>query len=188
MKKSLTLKIVLSAIMAALAIVLEKFSIPLGDGTYKITLYGLPLLFSGLMFGPAVGALSGIVVGFIAQLTSQYGLSITSPLWMIAPILWGGLSGIISKFFRKKENNFSVKNIILSVAVTSFMVSLVNSNVMYLDGMILGYVVEQTAVNIIIRFAISLALCVPYSLVLYFTCNRLNHLAWNNKPLKEENE
>lgn len=180
MKSSLTFKIALASVMAALAIVLEKLSIPLGDGTYKITLYGFPLLFTSVFYGPLVGGCAGLVVGFISQLTSIYGISATSVLWMIAPVLWGTVGGLILKLF-KSENKYNIFNIIIVVVITSLLVSLTNSLVMFLDGQILGYVVEQTLVNIVIRCLISLAMCVPYSIVLYFLCNRLKHLSWQKR-------
>lgn len=183
MNKKIYLKITVAAVMAALSIVLEKLSIPLGDGTYKITLYGFPLMFSSIFFGPVVGVLSGLVVGFISQLTSMWGLSPTSILWMLAPILWGTIGGLIIKLCKDKENIYNLKNIIIIVVVTSLSVSLVNSLVTYLDGLIMGYQVEQTYFNIIIRCLISLCLCVPYSIILYYLSNRLKHLSWQGKGI-----
>ena len=55
MKKRRLIEFVLAAIMAALAGVLDAFA-SIRIGTYiKFTLYGLPLLFTGIMYGPFVG-------------------------------------------------------------------------------------------------------------------------------------
>lgn len=178
MKKNLVLKIVISGVMAALAIVLEKFSINVGP-IYKITLYGLPIMFTSVMFDYRIGLLTGIVVGFISQLTSQYGLSPTTPLWMLAPIIWGFLSGFITSRF--KENCYSFKSVAIAVFVTSLMVTLVNSVVIYLDSLIFNYTTTQAAIDIVIKCAISLGMGVIYTLILFLLCNRLKYLSWTVK-------
>lgn len=182
MNKKLQLKITLAAIMAALSIVLEKVSIPLGSGAYKITFYGFPLLFTSTLYGPFIGLLSGIVVGTVSQMTSPYGLSPTTPLWMLAPILWGTIGGLLLKLLSKfKGEAYKKINIVIVVVVTSLLVSLINSLVSFLDAFIMEYTFEQTFVNVVIRCSISLGLCVPYSIMLYYLCNRLKHLSWQNK-------
>ncbi len=175
MKKNLVLKIVIASVMGALSIVLEKFSFYIG-GTYKITFYGLPLMFTSLMFGPSIGLLTGIVVGFISQLTSLYGLSLTTPLWMLAPIIWGFCCGLL---FKKITNQkFTIINTIIIVIITSILVTIVNSGVMYLDALIFQYTIEQTIITIIIKCLISLCMAIPYSALLYVLTNRLEFLSW----------
>ncbi len=178
MKKNLVLKIVIASVMGALSIVLEKLSFNVG-GSYKITFYGLPLMFTSIMFGPSIGLLAGIVVGFISQLTSQYGLSLTTPLWMLAPILWGFNCGFL---FKKITNHkFSIKNFGLIVIITSIFVTIVNSIVIYLDALIFQYTIEQTIITIVIKCAISLCMAIPYSALLYVLCNRLEYLSWTKE-------
>lgn len=189
MKKKLVFKITLAAIMAALAIILDFLSGRI-DMKFKITLYGLPLIFTSIMFGPLIGGLAGLVAGFISQIISPYGLSITAPLWMIAPVIWGTIGGLIMLLFKNK-NDFKLYKIIIVVIITSYLASTANSIVTYLDGLILDYTVEQTAATIITRFVIATIMCVPYSIILYFLANRLKHLSWFNNDedeVKEENK
>ena len=78
MKKNEILNITICSIMAAVSIILEKFvSLDLGMGI-KLTFYGLPLMIVGIMFGVKLGLLTGMVTGAIIQLTSPYGISVTS--------------------------------------------------------------------------------------------------------------
>lgn len=178
MKKNLVLKIVIAGVMGALSIVLEKFSIKVGP-IYKISLYGLPLMFTSVMFGYKVGSLTGIVVGFVSQLTSEYGLTPTTPLWMLAPILWGFLSGFISSRF--KDKCFYFINIAIAVLITSFVVTIVNSVVIYLDSLIFNYTATQAFIDIVIKCGISLGMGVIYTFILFLLCNRLKHLSWMEK-------
>ncbi|MCI5939443.1 MAG: ECF transporter S component [Bacilli bacterium] len=178
MKKNLVLKIVICGVMAALSIVLEKFSIEIGE-IYKITFYGLPLMFTGVMFGYKVGLLTGLVVGFVSQLTSKYGLSPTTPLWMLAPIIWGGMSGFLCCLF--KDHAYELKSIAISVFITSLFVTIVNSVVIYLDSIIFQYTSTQAFINIIIKCGIALGMAFVYTFVLFLLCNRLKHLSWLKK-------
>lgn len=163
-KDKLIFKICLASVMASLAFALSFLKIDIGFN--RITIYGLPLMITSIFFGPFVGILSGIVCGFLMQLTSQYGLTITAPLWMLAPILWSTIGGLYIKIFKIKKP-FSLINVIIIVVSTSLLVSLTNTIVYYLDALILKYTLEQTILTITYRFLASLLMCVPYTFIIY---------------------
>ncbi|MGI6378265.1 ECF transporter S component [bacterium] len=168
MKSSKTYKMAVAASMAALSLILDVISVR--SNISKFTIYGLPLLLAGFLFGPWVGALAGAVVGFISQMLF-YGLSYTTALWMIAPIFWGFLSGLMSKYLIK--DNFNLKKVILITFTTSLCVTAINSCALYLDSLIFDYPLSLTVGTIALRFAFSLAFACVYCLVIYISYPRL---------------
>lgn len=76
----------MNAIMAAMCAVLGYLSLDLGN--LKVTFESLPILVSALLFGPADGMIVGGIGTLIYQLL-RYGVSITTPLWMLPYIVCG---------------------------------------------------------------------------------------------------
>lgn len=156
------------SIIAAMVIVLDLVKIELGF--LNITFYAIPLLICGIFYGPAMGALAGLIAGFIIQMTSPYGISVMTPLWMLSPVIWGGLSGLLYKAFKKK---FSVLTICLVIIFTSLIVTGFNSFVIWLDGIVMCYPTGLTVITILLRFTSSLITSVLYTLVAYYVIKSL---------------
>ncbi len=177
MEKRRVFQFALAAVMAALAGVLDAFT-SIRIGTHiKFTLYGLPLLFTGIMYGPFIGFLAGLVAGIIAQLFSPYGLTLTTPIWVIAPVLWGGISGFISYLLKHK---YTLPNIIVMVVVPSILATSMNSLAIYLDALIMKYPSQQTWISILIRLGTASVLSIFYIAILYVCCNRLKGILWTS--------
>lgn len=173
MKRSKTYSLVMAAAMAALSIILDFISVR--TNISKFTIYGLPLLITGILFGPWIGALAGFVVGFITQII-YYGLTITTPIWMVAPIMWGFISGLLAKLLIK-DNKLTIAKTIIIVVVTSLMATACNSVAMWLDGIIFEYPVTLTLTTIGTRVLIALALDVAYCIIIYLIYPRLSRSA-----------
>ncbi len=182
MKKNLVLKICLCANMAALAIALDFISIKIGNDI-KITLYALPLMFVGIMYGPTLGLLTGLVSGFVMQIISEYGLGPTTPLWMLAPIIWGALSGFIYKLLKSKNTLINIGIVVIS---TSIFVTLINSLVIFLDSKLMGYASTQTFLMIFIKIGTSLVMSVIYIFLLWVLTSRLTWLSFNEKTVLDD--
>ena len=175
MRKKLIFNIVVASILAAMALVLEKLGIKIpllgNTTTLRISFYGLPLMIAGIIFGYKTGLLAGLIMAIISQLVlSEYGITPTTPLWMIAPILFGLLSGLIIKIFKDK---ISVISILVSVVITSIFVSLSNSLALYVDGIVFDYDTKITFVLIMIRILSSIIVACIYIPVLYILSKRL---------------
>lgn len=161
----LILKLVFCAIMASFAICLDKF---LSFKTYnlKFTLYGLPLMFVGIMYGWKAGLFSGVITGIVLQLTSEYGISITSPFWALAPMAWGFFSGLVSDLFKKQLNVFSISIAVVASSVTSF---IFNTLTMFLDSLFYKdsyYTASVILTGVPTRLLSMVILCPVYILVL----------------------
>lgn len=114
--------------LVAISIVMTRFAyvmIPLaGVGALRISFGEVPLMMSGVMFGPMVGALTGIaadIIGFLINPQGPYypGFTISSALWGVIP----GLFVIYFKSRKKDMNIYSFKNMLIPSIVTTIIVS-----------------------------------------------------------------
>lgn len=133
MKKMKTQTLVLSALLMAMHIVLSFFSITLP--VMKINLSGLPIIVGGLLFGPVIGGLVGLLGSFLYQILS-YGLMSTTILWIIPH----AVRGLIVGFWAKKRNfKLGKMETIVLIIVSSVVATLLNTIGMYIDGIVWGY-------------------------------------------------
>lgn len=163
MKKNLIFKIAYCSIMAAMSFVCTFFEIPLFS--VNVTLYGIPLVFVGIVCGPVYGLLTGFIAGVLEQL--KWGLSIQSFLWIIAPIVWGALSGLIYSGLKKLINDNKVykKIIIYSIAIIISSIIANISNTMAL--VLLGFTEPINNISLFMAYAIPRLLSVPIHVIIY---------------------
>ncbi len=183
MKKITIRQICFAAILAAMSLVLDYLSYKT-DFT-KITLYSLPLIFAGIFCGPLVGGLAGLIEGFLSQLTT-YGLTITTPLWMIAPVAWGLVSGLVFKLFKNKKSNALA--ISVTILITSLLVVVINTVVLILDGIIMKYPTTYVYATIVARTITALAIAILYIVLLIVIYPRLNKFINNDRKTISEIE
>ncbi len=169
----------IASAMAALSIILELLSVR-NEGS-KISLYSLPLLFSGILFGPKIGLLAGFASGFISQVC-LYGLSPTTIIWLVAPSLWGLLSGWL--YHKLMHNHFSLWNIAIVVIAVSLSITGVNSLALYLDGLILHYPTPYIISMLGVRIFTALFLAIPYTAIIYLTLPRLSNYTFQKEIKK----
>ncbi|MDD2492363.1 MAG: ECF transporter S component [Bacilli bacterium] len=182
MKKKMVFQITFCAIMAALSIVLEKFaSVDVGM-RLKFTFYGLPLMIIGTMFGPKLGFTTGLVAGVVLQLTSPYGMSLTSPFWALAPIAWGGISGLMYRAISPKKG---FGYLLLVVIITSLSANVFNTLAMYMETVLINdpyYTLAAILLDWPIRLLSMIILVVPYTILVKVIINHLSF--WNNDENK----
>lgn len=171
MKTKTTYKIALTSMMVALSVSIDLFS--LKTDTSKFTIYALPLLLSGMMYGPLIGGLTGLISGFISQIIS-YGLTPTTIIWILAPCFWGLSSGFIAKLFKYSYDKYKIA---FNVTITSIIVLIINTIAMILDGLIYHYATTYVYTNLIMRISIALFIDIFYitaiSLILPKVTNKI---------------
>ena len=134
-----TRRLVTDAILAALFFVLCLFSVPaLG---LKFTFDSLPAVLATLLFGPLDGFLVAFLGMFIQQMI-QYGFTVTTLLWMLAPALRGLVLGLLMKTLRgtpqvKTAGQYALYFIYAIFA--GIVVSLGNTAVLYIDSQLFHY-------------------------------------------------
>ena len=156
-----TKKIAVDAILAAMCAVLGAVSLDFGN--LKISFESLPVLLGALMFGP----LDGFAIGGMGTLIYQflrYGVTVTTPLWILPYALCGALVGWYAK---RQGFLLSGKQLAVSVFSASILIFLLNTGVLYVDSIVYGY---YSAVyifgSLIPRFLISLVKAAAFTAVL----------------------
>ena len=87
--------LIMTAILAAMSIVLGKFlQIPIGD-SFRISLENLPLILASLMFGPVFGGACGIVADLLGCVLRGYAII---PLITVASCIMGIIPGLLTRY------------------------------------------------------------------------------------------
>lgn len=147
-----TYKITLTAIFAAVYIVLSFITIRLGN--VSITLAPLPILILTLAIAPWAGILVCFVGEFVLQ-TCLYGLTLTTPIWMIGPLLRPCVLSILILIFPSiKEKSWKF---IIATVVAGLFTTAGNTLALYLDALIIGYPFSFVLVETAIRIAVGIA-------------------------------
>ena len=110
------------------------------------------------MFGWLDALIIAFIGSFFSQLTSTYGLSITTPLWMAPPIVRALLFGITYDVLLKKGIRLEDKKVWFFVVaiIVGLIVTLLNTGAIYLDAIIFEYPVSLAIVESIFRFVSSI--------------------------------
>ena len=128
-------------------------------GTFlEIGLGSLVLLVAALTLSP----LDAFMIGTIGELLNQilfsgYGLTPTTPLWVLPVALRGLILGLVAYVYRKKNDNLVNHKVLYFVTVmgTALIISGLDTGILYLDGLIMGYPVQYTVAQTFIRFGTS---------------------------------
>lgn len=101
--------LVCSALFVAMSIVLGKFVPLVNINVLRFSLENLPILMSGIVFGPAVGALVGGIADIVGCILVGYQIN---PIVTLGAITVGFISGFFSFYVVKK---FTLLKIAVSV-------------------------------------------------------------------------
>lgn len=116
MNNKITTKVVTrAAILTAISIVLSRFLSIFISQTLKIGFSSIPLMLCGLMFGPLVGAMSGLaadLIGAMIFLGGQFHLGFT-----LSSILTAVIPALVKKYLIRNNKN-STLLIVVSVILT----------------------------------------------------------------------
>ena len=157
-KKVITLTT--AAMLTALSVVIGIFCknfLNFGMGLFRITFENFPIILSGIMFGPWVGAFVGISSDVLSYILSTQSFAIT-PVVTLGAALVGVVSGTVSQYLVKKEGAF---RIVASVAAAHLVGSVIVKSIglfVYYDWMVLWRVPTYAVIATIE----ALLLCLMY--------------------------
>ena len=125
----------------------------------QITFTGIAIIMAIVLYGWTDGILIALLGSFISQLRSAYGLTITTPIWMIPPILRAAVFGLFYHIYLKKGILLQDKKILFFVymAIAGLATTIANTGAIYLDAYIFQYPVALALVESIFRFISSIA-------------------------------
>ncbi len=170
-----TKKITTLALLIALNVVLCLFT-PIRISNYKFTLEAFPVLVAGFMFGPLEGLIVGAGGSTIYQLLfSGYGITLTTPLWILPHAFSGWLVGYIAE---RKNFELSKKEIIITCIISAVVVTSLNTLALYVDSKVYGYYSFALVFSVIpIKIIVGVLLASLYSLIIPQLLQRLRLIA-----------
>ena len=104
--KVLTTAAMLGALSVVIGIFCKNF-LNFGNGLFRVTFENFPIILSGILFGPAVGAAVGIVSDMVSYFLSTQSFAI-SPIVTLGAALVGAVSGLVSNYIIKKRGTLRV--------------------------------------------------------------------------------
>ena len=118
--QTLTVCAMLTAMSVAIGIFCKNF-LDFGGGLFRITFENLPILLSGIMFGPIVGGAVGLCTDIVSYLLSGqiYPMNL---IVTFGALMVGVVSGFFSKYVIKRKSYF---RIIVSCLLAHFVGSLI---------------------------------------------------------------
>ena len=158
----------------------------------QITFTGLAIIMAIVLYGWTDGILIALLGSFVSQLRSAYGLTITTPIWMIPPILRAVVFGLFYHIYLKKGVLLQDKRVLFFVYATiaGLTTTLANTGAIYLDAYIFEYPVTLAIIESIFRFVSSIASSIAIAGMCLPIIYALKHagLLHNRLPVKENNE
>ena len=150
--KVLTTAAMLGALSVVIGIFCKNF-LNFGNGLFRVTFENFPIILSGILFGPAVGAAVGIVSDMVSYFLSTQSFAI-SPIVTLGAALVGAVSGIVSNYIIKKRG--AVRTIISTLVAHTIGSLLVKTAGIYYHfgmsyGMLLLYRIPTYAAIIAIE-------------------------------------
>jgi len=183
MKRSLVYHISLQAMFIALYFVLAK--ITLSFGNLHLTLASLPLLVSALLLGFGDTVMIAFLGEFLIQVFS-YGVTLTTPLWLLAPVVRALILGAAAAFYHKKglELDHKVLPYYLTVVFSALLVTAINTGVLFLDALIVGYPFTFVWLETLLRFLSGFVTAVVVALLAHPLADALRKLSPSLSPAK----
>jgi len=126
-KKSLftTQSLTRVAILISMSFLLKSFFV-LTLPTYRFTFYDIPLMIAGIMYGPIIGGLSGLIVDWFNILVPNFATGFN--LFTVSSMMWGIIPGLL--LFGRKD--LSLLRIVNAVLITSLVAFSINTYQLYL--------------------------------------------------------
>ena len=156
-----TKQMALDAMLMAMCAVLGYLSVDLGN--IKITFESVPIIMAALLFGAADGFAVGALGTLIYQLL-RYGISVTTPLWMLPYALCGLLMG---RYAERRSFALSPKQLMFIIIANELLITVLNTGVMYVDSKIYGYYsFVYIFGTVIIRFVICIVKAAVYAVLI----------------------
>ena len=152
--------------LLAMYIVLSTLTVRLTPNL-QIAFTGLTIIMAVVLYGLPDAILIAVLGSFIGQARGAYGLSITTPLWMVPPILRAVVFGIAYEIFLKKGIKLEDKKVLFIVfaIIAGLVTTIANTGAIFLDAMIFEYPVSMAVVESIFRFVSSILSSVFIALV-----------------------
>lgn len=169
--KMTVLDLCLCAMMIALHIVLEVFGTIRIGNELKITFSTLPFVIIGMLCGPVEGLVTGLVGTFLSQLIT-FGITLTTPFWILPGMLQGLAAGLIYKAFKRKPKFWYIA---ATVTLACLVLVIFNFIASYFDGVVIWkyWTIEVLWGLIPMRLLVWVIVSIAYTAVAVPLCKTL---------------
>ena len=175
-----TYQLTIDALLAAMCAVLGGV-LMIDLQVIKITLESYPIFLAAMMYGPLDGALVGCIGTLIYQLLGPYGLSLTTPLWILPYVIAGAAVGFYAK---KHAFNNTPLQIRISILLMELLLLVLNTGVIYTDARLYGYYSFSYVFGAVgWRFLISVAKSLVFGLFTPSLLKALSRYTMNGRKL-----
>ena len=99
------------ALLAALSVVFARLIIPMPNNTTRFSIEAVPIVISGILFGPLAGGIVGFTADLVGCLFSGYGYN---PIFCIPPILYGVAAGLFRRFICGKDGKVNIVRLLIA--------------------------------------------------------------------------
>lgn len=178
MGNNLVKRITLDGILIAVFLVFSFFRIRVGN-FMEIGFGSLIITLAAILLRPT----DAIIIAFLGELVNQlfftpYGISPTTALWILPVVVRAAILSWVAYFFKKRKDDLT-KHIILyfvTIMGTALLISGLDTGLLYLDGLIMGYPVSYTLLQTGMRFLtsqITAIIVALLALAIYKSANKL---------------
>ncbi len=154
--KALTIAAMLTAMSVVIGIFCKSF-LNFGNGLFRITFENLPIIISGILFGPIVGGAVGAATDLISYLLSPQvyppNLVVTAGAASI-----GIISGVISRFIIKKHGCFQI-------SISTALAHIIGSMIIKSIGLFMYYqwaILWRIPIYVVIASVEAVLICLLY--------------------------
>lgn len=112
------------ALLVSLSIVI-KLVFSATSSSFRITFYEIPIIISGLLYGPIIGGVTGFIVDVLYILFHPMATSFN--LMTVSSMMWGIMGGVL--LFGKM--NLTLRRLLLMIVSTSILTFVLNSIQLY---------------------------------------------------------
>lgn len=127
-------RLVIDAMLVGIFVVLSLYA-SVDVWVMKFTFNGIAIILAALLFGLKDACAVAILGAFLEQLLT-YGLSVTTPLWILPALCRALLVGGYAQLVRFRYRPLVMMAVVVA---SSVLVTVVNTGVMWLDSVIMGY-------------------------------------------------
>lgn len=104
--KSLTLAAMMTSMGVVIGMVCKSY-LNFGNGLYRITFENLPIILSGILFGPIIGGIVGLATDLLSFLVSPQVLPL-NPIVTAGAFAVGLVSGLVSRCIIRKKGTAQI--------------------------------------------------------------------------------
>lgn len=127
-------KITIIALFVSIFVIFSKFLTFAPYVNFKISFKAMVIYISSILMNMKEGVIIALLGELLNQITSEYGITITTILWILPYVIIAILSNIVLKKIYK-----NVKFELLTIISLNILLTILNTIVIYIDSKIFGY-------------------------------------------------